>query len=437
MIPTPEATSLCNDVRGPGVKRMNSTGFAEKPLSSLTEADLQQLVLIKAPEGLMLEFKRELDLSSNAQKHEAAKDASALANTVGGRILYGVNETKLSDGSVVAGRITPLSDGTVAARLSDVLNTTVHPRLRFDTHQIPISSAGAGHVLALEVYPASQLDLHMVTGYGDNRFYRRGPSGVVPMTEPEIREAYYRISESRGSLDARVRALTAQELVGKVLPPESIMVIPLFSRPGLIDPRQVGDLSARLTSVLAGSELQHIFNRLELGFDGYRLMMGGGAVGEPQMRLAVLKNGVTHFARNISFVSTGTEWYYVTSRAAYNILQTLVIASEVLAMGHYWGPVRVLYEIRPPKPWRVDAEMFPGDNPIILPGTYGGEVSEVNLQQTRGAWDRVVVDLLDPIAHAAGRETASVGGTDGLQVPAGMKRDLAPLRTVARITFGS
>jgi hypothetical protein len=215
------------------------------------------------------------------------------------------------------------------------------------------------------------------------------------------------------------------------------MVIPLFSRPGLIDPRQVGDLSARLTSVLAGSELQHIFNRLELGFDGYRLMMGGGAVGEPQMRLAVLKNGVTHFARNISFVSTGTEWYYVTSRAAYNILQTLVIASEVLAMGHYWGPVRVLYEIRPPKPWRVDAEMFPGDNPIILPGTYGGEVSEVNLQQTRGAWDRVVVDLLDPIAHAAGRETASVGGTDGLQVPAGMKRDLAPLRTVARITFGS
>jgi hypothetical protein len=110
-------------------------------------------------------------------------------------------------------------------------------------------------VLVLEAFPSSALDLHLVSGYGENRFYRRGPSGVVPMTEPEIREAYYRIAETRASLDARVRALSEPELKVREGVDESVLVIPLFSRPSLLDPRGLRTLGTRLRSTLQGSDI--------------------------------------------------------------------------------------------------------------------------------------------------------------------------------------
>lgn len=57
-----------------------------------------------------------------------------------------------------------------------------------------------GFVLVAEVYPSLGRDLHMVSG---DRFYRRAEARTVRMAEPEIREAYSRISISALALRSR------------------------------------------------------------------------------------------------------------------------------------------------------------------------------------------------------------------------------------------
>lgn len=72
------------------------------------------------PESLELEFKRQLDLKTDNQKTEAAKDISAMANTIGGRIIYGIEEVKKENGIKVAGPLRPLTDGLVIESLASV-----------------------------------------------------------------------------------------------------------------------------------------------------------------------------------------------------------------------------------------------------------------------------------------------------------------------------
>lgn len=143
----------------------------DKNLDEITEGDLLALARIQTPESFRLEFKGMLNLATKEEKKELAKDVSAMANTSGGRIIYGMGEITLSDGSKVAGPIAPLTYGTAQETMENIIATTIHPRPRFRIRRIDVSG---GFVLIVEVYPSYDRELHMVTGYGDGRFYRRG-----------------------------------------------------------------------------------------------------------------------------------------------------------------------------------------------------------------------------------------------------------------------
>src|SRR5688572_3705414 len=106
--------------------------FADRPPTDVDSASIEQLITLAVPEGLRIGFKRELDVSSKEQKREAGKDASAMANTTGGRILYGIDEATLPDGSKVASRIIPITNGAAADQLADVLTSIVTPRPQFN-----------------------------------------------------------------------------------------------------------------------------------------------------------------------------------------------------------------------------------------------------------------------------------------------------------------
>ena len=58
--------------------------------NSLTEPDIQELVTAGVPEGLRIEYKRDLYGGTDAEKKEALKDVSALANAEGGHLVIGV-----------------------------------------------------------------------------------------------------------------------------------------------------------------------------------------------------------------------------------------------------------------------------------------------------------------------------------------------------------
>lgn len=198
---------------------------------------LANLARDRIPESINLDYKRELNLDAKEGKREAAKDVSAMANSAGGRIVYGIDEQSLPDGSMAAGDIRPLTDGTIMERLETVLLSTIHPRPRFRAYKVEVQG---GFALVVEVEPAYARDLHMVTGYSEARFYRRSDRHTIVMTEPEIREAYARIAASRMAIDASMERIAAEErkLVGHLH--QSVLILPWFGRDDLLDPLRLG-----------------------------------------------------------------------------------------------------------------------------------------------------------------------------------------------------
>jgi len=60
-----------------------------------TEEDIQSLITEQRPEDLQLEYKKSDSLAkAKEQKTEIAKDVSAMANSAGGVLVYGVDEQK-------------------------------------------------------------------------------------------------------------------------------------------------------------------------------------------------------------------------------------------------------------------------------------------------------------------------------------------------------
>jgi predicted HTH transcriptional regulator len=71
-------------------------------LKRLQADDIANVVRDKIEESLTLEFKRDLNLKSEHDKREAAKDVSGMANAAGGRIIYGIEEAEVGETGAVS-----------------------------------------------------------------------------------------------------------------------------------------------------------------------------------------------------------------------------------------------------------------------------------------------------------------------------------------------
>src|SRR5262245_5758603 len=70
----------------------------DKRLDQITREDLEALVTEKRPEGRALDYKRDLELSTDAHKRELARDVSSFANASGGDLIFGIEEEKDANG---------------------------------------------------------------------------------------------------------------------------------------------------------------------------------------------------------------------------------------------------------------------------------------------------------------------------------------------------
>ena len=187
----------------------------DKPLAGLTKSDLERLVADRVSEGRTRDYKRDLELASDAHKKEVARDVSSLANAAGGYLVYGVEEERDADGkntgtpARILGVSCPNFDQT-KLRYESIVSDYIDPRVQgIDIRAIDGFERGPAIVVHV---PRSWFSPHMLSYQKQTHFYSRNTSGRRDLDVREIRAAFLAGSEVTARL-TRFR----QERIGRIL----------------------------------------------------------------------------------------------------------------------------------------------------------------------------------------------------------------------------
>lgn len=176
-----------------------------KPIESITEVDLLQLIQAGTPESKRIEYKRALPDGNDSGKVKFLRSVTALANTQGGDLIYGMEAADGIPQRVCA--LTMSSTDQVLLRLENLCADGVSPRLAGVQYRF-VPLADGGEVLVIRV-ARSWSAPHRVTAGGHAHFYGRNAAGSYPLDVGELRQAFT-FSESMAE---RVRAFRANRLL--------------------------------------------------------------------------------------------------------------------------------------------------------------------------------------------------------------------------------
>jgi hypothetical protein len=155
-----------------------------KPLSDISEADLQHLKEAGVEEGKTIEYKRELPGTRDEDKREFLADVSSFANTDGGDILYGADEDRGVITSLM-GVSSPDFD-IEKSRLESLIRDGIAPRINA-TLQFVNGSFGRLLVVRVE---KSWIGPHRVIFRGHDKFYARTSAGKFALDVGQLRSAF-------------------------------------------------------------------------------------------------------------------------------------------------------------------------------------------------------------------------------------------------------
>lgn len=148
-----------------------------------TKADLQRLVDEGLEESLTLDYKAAPALTRDGKgPDELCKDVTALANSAGGQLVYGVEEDKVTK------KPSRVDDGVTDPKVTrewieQVLNSRVQPRMNgIQTTRIDMGNSQFGYVVSV---PQTQTGPHQAP---DGKYYKRFDLQSVPMHDYEIRD---------------------------------------------------------------------------------------------------------------------------------------------------------------------------------------------------------------------------------------------------------
>lgn len=150
------------------------------------EDDLLWLITSKEQESLQLEYKDSaaLDRKDNKKKAELSKDVSAMANSAGGTIVYGIPEDADHLPTALDGHCDP--NEIPKEWLEQIINSTIQRRIDdIRINQVRLNKTHPGKVAYVIQIPQSRRAPHQAP---DKKFYRRFNFQAVPMEEYEIRD---------------------------------------------------------------------------------------------------------------------------------------------------------------------------------------------------------------------------------------------------------
>ena len=178
-----------------------------KQLELIKESDLEDLILNQTSEGKKIEYKKTIFGNKDSDKKEFLADVSSFANTMGGDIIYGLEEV---DG--IPKTITGLKETNVDAlklRIESIIQNGVRPRIpNIKVHDVKCSS---GTVIIIRI-PRSWASPHMVTFGNHSKFFSRNSAGKYQLDVDELRTAFL-ISETGAE---RIRNFRIDRL-GKII----------------------------------------------------------------------------------------------------------------------------------------------------------------------------------------------------------------------------
>lgn len=161
--------------------------MADDFISLTTLEDINELINDGIEEGLNLDYKASPALARESKQiDELCKDVSALANSAGGQLIYGVEEDRATR------KPTPNDPGVIDPKITrewieQIINSKIQPRISgIRTAQIDNKKGGAIFVVTV---PPSQTGPHQAP---DKRYYKRFDLQSVPMEDYEVRDVLNR-----------------------------------------------------------------------------------------------------------------------------------------------------------------------------------------------------------------------------------------------------
>jgi len=206
-------------------------------LSRVDSTHIAQLCAGKCPESATLDFKRDLPGNSDKDKHELLKDVSALANSEGGDLVYGIDEQDGAAASIKALTAEPLD--AAKRRIAQVLDAGLEPRVQ--GVQIVHVDVPGGYVLVVRVPPSFDSP-HCIRSNANRRFVMRNGTTTTDMTYDQIRNAFDRTAtladRAREFIAKRQQAVATRTTSSPVLagPIVAVHAVPLA---GLAERRSV------------------------------------------------------------------------------------------------------------------------------------------------------------------------------------------------------
>ncbi|WP_200776027.1 AlbA family DNA-binding domain-containing protein [Azospirillum argentinense] len=155
-----------------------------KPLSEITEADLQALIANQVPEGRTLDYKRDTVGRSDSNKKEFLADVSSFANAAGGHLVFGMDEAGGLPTALPG--LAGLDADAEIRRLDELIRDGLDPTLLgIELRAVPLADGAAALVIRI---PKSWNPPHQVTYQKTFRFYGRGAAGKHPLDVTTVRD---------------------------------------------------------------------------------------------------------------------------------------------------------------------------------------------------------------------------------------------------------
>jgi hypothetical protein len=160
--------------------------IADKPLDKVTESDLTALISDKESEGKTIEYKRDPVGTSDGDKKEFLADVSSFANTLGGHLIFGMEESGGLPTKLVG--LPGINSDREILRLEGMIRDGIRPPII--GLRIQPAPLGNKNVALLVRIPKSWNPPHQVTFQKAFRFYARASNGKYLLDVDELRSIY-------------------------------------------------------------------------------------------------------------------------------------------------------------------------------------------------------------------------------------------------------